>query len=600
MYLAALFGCLLVGGLVVAICLSYLQRERIDSLESYYVDKADSIADQMGATISEMNAIAIQLRSSPALQRMFVNAGSAQYQGLNYFDFNLEDRKEAQGIIWMFVAARSNIAGINIFNESSYVGMRETPSTARIQTLSAQSIWDFEDGATKKLLGLHEDLWDVLQKRDVISVVRAFEAADYSFVQVGKIEVQIKYSLIEGICQDGLMPTSSVAMIDGTGNVIYPAGGLSREYVNQLIWLPDETVPTVQKINLDGDESIAVKKQISDTDWTVYLVDRATVLKKSVWDIIPVTFLAVIPIFLLILSSVAIAVRQVVKPIMLLTREVEQISPESLKVKFKRTRLRELNTLQNAVTSLLSCADEATRKLLLAQQTELTLRIIALQAQINPHYLFNSLSVISAVGMEEESERVPLMCYELGELYRYVSQEDTAETTLADEISHIVRYLGFMKYRYENNLQSEILLDGDLSRIPIARLSLQPMVENCFTHAFKGVVAPYRVRIDCRCSERGWHFMIADNGNGFSEEKIKEISHDILAADDILKARRGYEKLKSRNMAIMNLYIRLKTQYGEHLWFEILKDEQLGGALVKVEVEYERKESTNEASGGDN
>ena len=600
MYLAALFGCLLVGALVVAICLSYLQRERIENLESYYIEKTDSIADQMGTVISEMHAVAIQLRSSPALQRMFVSAGSAQYQGVNYFDFNLEDRKEAQGIIWMFVAARSNIAGINIFNDSSYIGMRETPTTARIQTLAALPIWGFEEETTKKLFGRHEDLWDTLQQRDVISVVRVFEATDYSFLPIGKIEVQAKYALVEELCGDGLTSGARVAILDSEGTVIYPANGLSREYAEKLTQLPPETESSVQRIDLEGEDSIAVRKQILDTEWTVYLIDHANVLKQSVWDVIPVTFLAVIPIFLLILCCVAIAVRQVVKPIMLLTREVELISPDHLSVQFKQTRLRELNTLQEAVTSLLTCADEATRKLLLAQQTELTLRIIALQAQINPHYLFNSLSVISAVGMEEESERVPLMCYELGELYRYVSQEETAETTLEDEISHIVRYLGFMKYRYENNLQSEILQDGDLSRIPIARLSLQPMVENCFTHAFKGVVAPYRVRIDCRCSERGWHFMIADNGNGFSEEKIKEISHDIFAADDILKARRGYDKLKSGNMAILNLYIRLKTQYGEQLWFEILRDEQLGGALVKVVVEYGREESTDEASGGDN
>jgi two-component system sensor histidine kinase YesM len=115
-------------------------------------------------------------------------------------------------------------------------------------------------------------------------------------------------------------------------------------------------------------------------------------------------------------------------------------------------------------------------------------------------------------------------------------------------------------------------------------------VENCFTHGFAGAFPPYSIRIDCRCSEKGWHFIIADSGCGFSQEKIHQISQEIFMVDDVLRTHRGYEKLKSQNMAILNLYIRLKLQYGEKLWFEIIRDEELGGALVKIVTEYDRKE----------
>ena len=87
----------------------------------------------------------------------------------------------------------------------------------------------------------------------------------------------------------------------------------------------------------------------------------------------------------------ALAVRRVVKPILQLTAEVEAISPNEPRPRFSPTDLRELDTLQQAFTRLLECTEEANQKVLLAQQTELNLRIGALQAQINPHYLFNSL-----------------------------------------------------------------------------------------------------------------------------------------------------------------------------------------------------------------
>lgn len=521
---------------------------------------------------------------------MFVTAGSSQYADKNYFVYNLEDRKEAQGVIWMFVAARPQIVGIHIFNDSSYVGMRETPSTSKIQELSAQSLFDFRDGSVKKLLGLHRDEWDVLQQRDVISVVRVFEATDYSFSPVGTIEVQAKYSLVKEICEDNLTPSEQVIIVSNDGGVIYPVEGITNQQAQQLLNLQLSENMTLQITEFAGVDSIVARKAIEDTEWIVFVVDDARVLNQNIQTVIPATFLTAIPIFLLILACVALAVRQVVKPILHLTQEVKQITPDNLHVEFTPTHLRELDTLQQAFTRLLDCTDEANQKVLLSQQTELNLRIEALQAQVNPHYLFNSLSAISAVGTEENSERVPMMCYQLGELFRYVSSEETARTTLADELDHISRYIDFMKWRYEENLHSEICIEGDLSQIPIARLSLQPLVENCFTHGFAGAFPPYSIRVDCKCSEKGWHFMIADSGCGFSQEKIHQISQEIFLVDDVLRTHRGYEKLKSQNMAILNLYIRLKLQYGEKLWFEILRDEELGGALVKIVTEYDRKE----------
>lgn len=590
MYLAALIGCLLVGAFVVSLSLSYLQKQQRADSEKYYIEKADSIAEQMESALSELNAVAVQLQSSAELQRMFVTAGSSQYADKNYFVYNMEDRKEAQGVIWMFVAARPQIAGIHIFNDSSYVGMRESPSTSKIQELSDRPLFDFPKGTIKKLLGLHRDEWDILQQRDVISVVRVFEATDYNFLPVGTIEVQTKYSLVKEICEDNLTPSEQVIIVSDDGSVIYPIEGISNQQAQQLLELPLSMNAALQTTEFAGVASIVAGKTIEDAGWAVFVVDDARMLNQNIRTVIPATFLTAIPIFLLILVFVTLAVRQVVKPILHLTQEVKQITPENLHVEFVPTHLRELDTLQQAFTRLLDCTDEANQKVLLSQQTELNLRIEALQAQVNPHYLFNSLSAISAVGTEENSERIPMMCYQLGELFRYVSLEETAQTTLADELDHISRYIDFMKWRYEENLHSEICMEGDLSQIPIARLSLQPLVENCFTHGFAGAFPPYSIHIDCKCSEKGWHFIIADSGCGFSQEKISQISQDIFMVDDVLRTHRGYEKLKSQNMAILNLYIRLKLQYGEKLWFEIIRDESLGGALVKIVTEYDRKE----------
>ena len=110
MYLAALAGCLVTGGFAVLICFAFQQRQWRADEQRFYSEKAAAVAQQIDSLLSELNAVAIQLQSSAALQRMFVEAGSPEYERENYFVYHIDDRKEAQGIIWMFAAARPQIA----------------------------------------------------------------------------------------------------------------------------------------------------------------------------------------------------------------------------------------------------------------------------------------------------------------------------------------------------------------------------------------------------------------------------------------------------------------------------------------------------------
>jgi len=586
MYLSILLSSLLIISVIVVASISYLQHQQSENSRKYYVEKAASVASQVDTVMAELESVAIQLQSSAALQKMFVAASSEEYQGENYFVYNIEARREASDIIWMFAAARPHIAGIHIFGDSSYVGMRDIPKTEYIHALAEETLWNLPENRVSKYVGYHVDRWDTMTQREVVSVVRAFEATNYKFINIGTIEVQVKYETIEAICKENLSETMEVVILADDGDVIYPKEGISeeqRKQINRIITTKPECV--MEPVEWDGVKQILTVTPIGNTGWNAVVLDEQSVLGQSRWDVIRLTILFTLPIMLLILLCMIVATRGMVRHIVRLSGEVEQLTPGQEEIHFTPTGIKELATLQEAFANLLRAANEATKELLLAQQVELGLRMNALQAQTDPHYLFNSLSAISAVGIEENSERIPVMCHQLGELFRYASTEN-ANTTLADELQHISLYIDFMKWRYEDKLHSEIHLSGPLEEIPITRVSLQPLVENCFTHGFKGAFAPYYLNISCECSEAGWHFFIRDNGCGFDRKTVEKISSEISKIDTVLENHEGYEKLKSQDSAILNLYIRLKLQYGDALRFEILRDKELGGALVKIVVEW--------------
>ena len=586
MYLSILLSCLFIIGVIVVACISYLQHEQNESTKKYYVEKAANIASRVDSIMTELESVAIQLQSSSVLQKMFVEASGEEYKDENYF-YNIEARREACDIIWMFSAARPHIAGINIFNDSSYVGMRDNPTTEYIKELSQNEMWDISKDRTSRFLGFHTDKWDRMTDREVLSVVRPFEATNYKFINVGTIEVQVKYRTIEEICEDNLPDTMTVLIISADGEVIYPKSGVSEKQAESLLKFTESDTPKVMEpVQWLSENCIATTQPVGDTGWFVFVLDEESVLGQSRSDTIRLTVLFTLPIMMLILASMFVATRGMIRIIVRLSKEVEEIVPGQDEINFSHTGVREIEMLQDAFESLLREVNRTSNELLLAKQAELGLRINALQAQTDPHYLFNSLSAISAVGIEENSEKIPVMCHQLGELFRYTSSENTT-TTLADELKHIALYIDFMKWRYEDKLHSRIDLSGPLETISITKVSLQPLVENCFTHGFKGAFAPYHLIIDCGCDEGGWHFFIRDNGCGFDKKTVEKISEEISVIDNVIKSRSGYEQLKTGDSAILNLYIRLKLQYTDALTFEIQRDKEYGGAFVSIVVRYD-------------
>ena len=87
------------------------------------------------------------------------------------------------------------------------------------------------------------------------------------------------------------------------------------------------------------------------------------------------------------------------------------------------------------------------------REKELELKIEVLQAQINPHFLYNSLAAISAAGMEDGSFRTQMMCVELSELLRYAGSDTGKHVDIQTELENLENYLKCMKWRYEDNLE---------------------------------------------------------------------------------------------------------------------------------------------------
>ncbi|MGO4275617.1 sensor histidine kinase, partial [Paenibacillus sp. TAF58] len=247
----------------------------------------------------------------------------------------------------------------------------------------------------------------------------------------------------------------------------------------------------------------------------------------------------------------------------------------------------EIELLHRAFMKMFTRINNATNEIIQARSSEAEAHFLALQAQMNPHFLYNSLMCISAAGQEIGSQKIKLMCAQLSDLLRYVTSIDNNAIKIRDELNHAELYLQFIKWRYEERFDYSIHVDERILDLHVPKLIIQPLLENCLNHGLMKIRAPWRVEVSgIFLSDHHWVLEIKDNGNGFQDDELELIRERLLSVDRSLSEGKLDNRLEVGGMGLMNIYTRMKLIYKETAVFE-LYNHAAGGAVVKIGNEEE-------------
>ncbi|MFD2328015.1 sensor histidine kinase [Cohnella sp. GCM10020058] len=184
----------------------------------------------------------------------------------------------------------------------------------------------------------------------------------------------------------------------------------------------------------------------------------------------------------------------------------------------------------------------------------------ALQAQINPHFLYNTLQSFGSVALEAGLKDLYRMTVALSNMMRYSIRAETEPIMLEDELRHAEKYLDIQKFRYEDRLEFEIQIDAGVEQLPIPKLTLQPLVENAILHGIESKKGVGRIVVRAIKEPSHIRISIADNGTGISEERLRQIL-DGLHSGEMQHAERG--------VGLNNVYQRISMMYGDSFDIEI-------------------------------
>lgn len=356
-------------------------------------------------------------------------------------------------------------------------------------------------------------------------------------------------------------------ILDEQGNVVYSGYRMDAPYK------PDKET----SLNYLKEHYVCIEKKIEDTKWNFCLYQPKEELEKSVWTLL----LGNIPVLLLCLLLILLLgyffSRKMVERLEQLTENMNQINLGLRKVTVVSQSKDEIGVLvrtftrmMDEINKLISQVYEAKIKL---QKTEMK----ALQAQINPHFLYNSLSIINWKALEADNEEISRITLALSTYYRTSLNKGETMTIAANEIRNIDAYLQIQLIMHDNSFQVIKEIQEDALSYSVPKLILQPLVENAIEHGLDVSEKEEKWLKISVCKEKDALIMaVEDNGMGMSEEQAKSI---------ITYRSKGY--------GVRNVNDRITLLYGEEYHLRV-KSRQGEGCRIEIVIPVNKEEKRYE------
>lgn len=354
------------------------------------------------------------------------------------------------------------------------------------------------------------------------------------------------FNLITGYTASDIIITDRHNIIDATNN----------KYSDQLYRLKNDFSQIDGYSNIDGNPYYIKKTTLKDTSLMVYSITNLDIFNRAFFIggiFLFVLFLVIFYLMLFISKKVAysktITINEIVKAI-------ESIQEGNLDTKLEINSEDEFGIITKAYNKMLVDI----KKLIESNKEEVALRmqseIKELEAQFNPHFLFNTLETIR-IMIKLDKEKAGDIIVNLSALLRYGINNEIHSVKLKDDIGYINSYLKILKYRFGDKLQFNINIDDEVLEATIPKLLLQPVIENSIKYGFENK-STINIEITSRIKDEKIYIVIKDDGCGIDKERMY-----------YLKRLLNKNQNDTDTIGLYNIKKRIQLIYGDEYGIEV-------------------------------
>jgi len=349
----------------------------------------------------------------------------------------------------------------------------------------------------------------------------------------GVMVIDLNYKYIENICVNAQIGKNGyIYLIDNDKNIIYHPqqqlvySGIKTELIDQMLKM--DSIQTY--LNNGSKDKIYTKNYSSLTGWSAIGVVNTNELIKNKRSIINFyVFLAGIAIIFASLIAIIIS-KAITRPVKMLENTMHKVEEGDFSIQSEIKLNNEIGHLSKTFNVMISKIKLLMATAVSIEEEKRRNEIKALQAQINPHFLYNTLDTIIWMSADGKNEEVVEVTSALAKLFRTSISEGDNLVPLGVEIENIQSYLTIQKMRYKDKLSYNVEIPDVLLKLKTPKLILQPIVENAVYHGIKMSPTGGEIHISAAASQKGLTITVEDSGVGMSSEQVAQIftadSHD--------------------------------------------------------------------------
>lgn len=522
--------------------------------------------EYLNSYLEEIDSIAKNVNYNYYLQNYLISALEQEqtYSNLTIVE-NMREYEMSSQAFNDILLTRPDVSSIMIFGKKSLL-FHKTIYNYRNVIMDYSSLpwykYALENPGQVVITGPNEHVFLSNNNEKSISVSRAIQSwEDGSFL--GIVLIDLNLNKIAEICEAGnINENSFLGIINAEGELIYQ----QEKGKDKLNMADTEVLESINKalnksnglschIKLNNMEYLVVQREMDTTGWKILNIAPFTEVTAGLHSTNLLIIICVGISLLVTLVALNQILTDIIKPLKKLQRHMARVSIENMDQKVNIDSKDEIGKLAINFNEMLMRIENLKGQVLAEQEEKRRYELQALQAQINPHFLYNTLDSIIWMAETNDSNIVP-MTEALARLFRISLNKGNEEILLEKELEHVKNYLIIQSMRYEDKFDFEIHIDDHVKKCKIIKLIVQPIVENCIYHGIKKKRGKGKIIINTFSQNDTLKIIVKDDGCGMTEEMCKKILSDEIVPENISGSGIGVKNVNER------IKLRFGKEYG--------------------------------------
>lgn len=304
-------------------------------------------------------------------------------------------------------------------------------------------------------------------------------------------------------------------------------------------------------------------------------------VSKNFSSSLQIVFISVIVLLIIAIILAFVLSSAITRSLYMLTKKMKQVEKGDTSTRITIKNNDEIGDLANGFNAMITEIDD-----LINQEYRLNIamhetRLKALQAQVNPHFLYNTLQAMGSISRRYKADMLYNMCTALSDIFRYSISMKENYASVRDELTHVYNYVYIQNVRFNNKIKLKVHCETDLYDCIIPRLTLQPIVENAIEHGLLQVKKKKLLRISIRKVNDRLIIYVADNGCGMSPKQLVEKQNRLSNGNTSSLSQ-------SESIGLTNVKERLILVFGSNANMK-LYSKQGEGTIVLLDIKLVKK-----------